>query len=257
MKPSLPLVATLSTLVLLSPVLAHAETETPQPKDMERQSYESGGVLAGMAVGALAGGPLGALVTAAAGGWFGNVVHDAKTGKLARAELLTAQQELFALQQSNTTLQQQNLALGEKLEQSNLLASTGKIAAATTNCCANTLLTLHFRSASTAVENHYQQTLKEFAELAKAMPDATVEINGHADRRGDTAANLALSAQRVQAVESALRKLGLTRVRYATKAQGELQPLSMEDSLESNFFDRRVQVALRGKDGALLSLSRP
>ena len=115
---------------------------------------------------------------------------------------------------------------------------------------------LHFRSGSSAVESHYSAQLENFVGYVKSVPGAIVEIYGYADRRGEQTDNLWLSHERVQSVEKSLRDLGLRNFTYETTALGEGQPLTAAESLENNFFDRRVVLRVRKDQSALASTTR-
>lgn len=237
------------TALMLGTQPALSQTES----DDAREVYESTGALGGFVIGAAAGGPVGALVTTLGGQWLGNRLHEAKVSRSAQAELEVAQARLSKLQSEHEALQQRLIALNKELEKQNLIASTSAMEAQIADCCSDGKLTLHFRSNSSEIETHYQPLLEEFGKLAGSAPEARIEIVGYADRRGETAANLALSQRRVQAVEAALRGQGLGRSRFISKAFGEERPLSNEESLEANFFDRRVIVSLRAANGELLT----
>lgn len=238
-------------VLALSQTALAADAWTPPAGDeLKRQQYESSGVLGGLAIGALAGGPLGAVASAVAGGWLGNKVHEARDNRIVKEELELARHELERLQASN-------LALSQELEQKNLVASTMSQPQATAACCQDSALTLHFRSNSSNVEPHYLPALREFVRLTNGLHEVTVEITGHSDRRGADPANLALAQQRVQSVEKSLRDMGLRQVRVETLARGEQQPVSVLDDAQGRFFDRRVQLRLRQSERhGLLSSSQ-
>jgi peptidoglycan-associated lipoprotein len=98
--------------------------------------------------------------------------------------------------------------------------------------------------------------LEEFVGYVQSLPGAVVEIYGFADRRGEQTDNLWLSQERVQSVEKSLRELGLKNFTYETTALGEGQPATATDTLETNFFDRRVVLRVRKDQNELVSSSR-
>ena len=124
-----------------------------------------------------------------------------------------------------------------------------------TACCDNTVLSLHFRSGSAAIETQYEEQLVSLVKLAQQMPSASVEITGYADRNGDAEKNLALSHQRSESVKQLLEKLGITDSSITTIAYGETKPLRFEQNLETDFFDRRVIVRLRDASKQMLTQS--
>ena len=258
------------TLVLGSLVTIMAASSVLQAQDLdpaERQRYEARGVLGGMAAGAIAGGPPGVIAGAIAGGWISEQILTHKQNKLLKAHLEQTRQELLALQSRNNTLQEQ-LSAARKAADSNLrqIASTSLYPAGISSAFSagpngmefsGSELVLHFRTGSIEVENHYMQSLEDFVKAATLVPDAVVDIQGHADRRGDSAANLALSRQRVKAVEDQLRSLGLRNVAWNITASGEQDPISEVDNFETNFFDRRVSLRVYSANIELLSTATP
>lgn len=247
-RPTTTFCSNLGSLILLlalsQPALAADTWTPPDASEIKRQQYESSGVLSGLALGALAGGPIGAVASAVAGGWLGNKVHEARESRVVKEDLELAQHELERLQASH-------LALSQELARKNLVASTTSQppaavpAAVPAACCQDSALTLHFRSNSSNIEPHYLPALREFVRLTNGLHEVTVEISGHSDRRGADPANLALAQQRVQSVEKSLRDMGLRQVRVETTARGEQQPVSVLDDPQGRFFDRRVQLRLR------------
>lgn len=88
--------------------------------------------------------------------------------------------------------------------------------------------------------------------VAVALNDANqaIEVNGHTDARGDASYNLELSLDRAQAVEQALRALGLG-VEIAVNGFGEEQPVAPNelpdgtDDEAGRAQNRRVEIVIR------------
>jgi outer membrane protein OmpA-like peptidoglycan-associated protein len=176
-----------------------------------------------------------------------------RENKALNASLDNSRSQLASAQAANAQLQAQLAA--SQTAQRNLVASTSREAPVTA-CCGDSELVLHFRSGSSAVEQLYDEQLEAFASYVESVPDAVVEIYGYADRRGEQTDNLWLSQERVQSVEKSLRNLGLRNFTYETTALGEGKPLTATESLENNFFDRRVVLRVRNDQHALASSSR-
>ncbi|HEY0961345.1 MAG TPA: OmpA family protein [Pseudomonadales bacterium] len=223
------------------------------PKEVGR--VETTSVGGGFLLGAAVGGPPGAFAGAVAGALFGDRILVGRRNRALEASLASTRDDLLAMAQRNAELQAQLLAATDGTNHQNLVASTthdtGSRAAV-----GDSSLVLHFRSGSSDVEELYDEDLKDFVALVHSVPNAIVEIYGHADRRGDQTDNLWLSQERVQSVEKALRDLGLRNFSYETTALGEGKPLTATDTLENNFFDRRVVLRLRRDVGAIASHSR-
>lgn len=254
-RSTLTILCSLS-LLLITPMLQAADSQMISEKERHRQ--ESTGVIGGAVVGGILGGPLGAIVTAVFGGVVSDQAYSRKENKLLAAELEGQRQELLAMQADYRALQASHqVALRNaesarartvSLSQSTMLQNQNAI-----TCCKDTELSLHFKTGSSIVEPFYNEKLIEFAALVKELPETVIEITGHADRRGDSGANLALSQQRVQAVEQKLLALGVRNVSLKTNAFGESKPATVDGSLENNFFDRRVILKLLSAENGLLT----
>jgi outer membrane protein OmpA-like peptidoglycan-associated protein len=228
--------------------VSHAHAGELDPKKVEKVETISvgGGFLAGAVVGGPAGAVVGAIVGAVAGDHF--LVR--KENKLMAANLDATRDQLAYVQAANAQL------AADLTAQRNLVASTShEIRSA--SCCGDSELVLHFRSGSSKVEELYDDQLEEFVAYVDSVPGAVVEIYGYADRRGEQNDNLWLSQERVQSVEKSLRNLGLSNFTYETTALGEGQPVTATESLENNFFDRRVVLRVRtDEQNELASSSR-
>ena len=82
------------------------------------------------------------------------------------------------------------------------------------------------------------------AAIAEQLPTGALEISGYADRNGNADANLRLSESRTASVKSFIEGLGLDSAVITAVAYGESRPLHDTQSVETDFFDRRVLVRL-------------
>ena len=239
----------LGTGLALSVSNAHAQDLDQKTVDKVETATVGGGFLIGAAVG----GPPGAFIGAIAGALAGDRFLVGRRNKLLETSLDATRDELLAMQRTNERLQAQLIAANTA--RSNLVASTSDTRTAAA-CCGDSELVLHFRSGSSKVESLYEDQLQQFVGFVESVPGAIVEIYGYADRRGEQNDNLWLSQERVQSVEKSLRELGLKNFTYETTALGEGQPLTATDSVENNFFDRRVVLRVRNERNEYVSSSR-
>lgn len=226
--------------------------------DRDRLKHETTGISSGAVIGGLAAGPFGVIAGAALGAWVSDKTVAAEERDMMAAALAEEHQAMLALQAEYRALEAQHqLALREaeqaKKQNASLAAEARAPQPRVFACCNDSELDLHFKTNSAAIEAHYGDKLAALAKLARELPNAVVEITGHADRRGDADANLALSRQRVKAVAAKLRTLGVEPATLRTNAYGENRPLTDTDSLENNFFDRRVVVRVTYTGSSLIS----
>ena len=251
-------IAALTSMLLISPMLLAANTETVKVSDQDRLRHETTGVVGGAVIGGLVGGPIGAVVTAAFGSWVSDKTLAKKENRLLITELDHQQKELIAMQADYRALQAryqvaQRVADTARLRNASITQRAMSVQPEVVQCCSDTEMSLHFKTNSTDIEPFYNDKLLEFTAIARKYSDAVIEITGHADRRGDSDANLALSRSRIQTIEQRLRSMGITAASLQTNAYGESRPVSEIDSLENNFFDRRVTVKMLTIGNGLLS----
>ena len=240
-----------AVLTTASALSAAADGPVTELSDKEKTRHEATGVVGGALIGGIVGGPLGAIATAAFGGWVSEQRIAKKENDLMHTALDSQQQELVAMQAEYRALQARYQVAARNLQNARLQNASFEAEAARLTgrdnlaaCCSDTELVLHFKSGSARIEPLYDEQLEAFAKLLTSLPEAVIEITGHADRAGDNGANLALSQQRIQAVERKLQSLGVRTGALQTSAFGESRPLSESDNFENNFFDRRVQMRI-------------
>jgi outer membrane protein OmpA-like peptidoglycan-associated protein len=90
----------------------------------------------------------------------------------------------------------------------------------------------------------YETELQNISHVLRRNKDARITLTGFADRRGEQGFNLSLSEDRVDAVQQYLVRHGVSKQQIISTAYGESQPLNSMESLENNFFDRRVLIEL-------------
>lgn len=227
-----------------------AEYQNPPTKE------ETTGALSGAILGGLAGGPPGLIVGAAFGALFGEGWRaKSEVGEL-QASLYGSQLRLAALQEESQAMQARHQLAEQRLEELSLSRARtypASIQLANTPCCDNTIVSLNFRSGSSAIETHYEEQLTSLSKIAEQMPTASVEITGYADRNGNPDLNLELSRERSNSVKQFLTSRGIQNSSIKTIAHGETKPLHSTQDFESDFFDRRVIVRLRDNSASMLT----
>ncbi|QBY01949.1 OmpA family protein [Rhodophyticola sp. CCM32] len=89
-------------------------------------------------------------------------------------------------------------------------------------------------------------TIAEMGAFLATNPDVRVVIVGHTDNQGAMAYNLALSAQRAEAVVAALRDdHGIEADRMAHAGAGFLAPVAVNTTAEGRALNRRVEMIAR------------
>ena len=93
------------------------------------------------------------------------------------------------------------------------------------------LAVINFSSGSADIPADNMEIIRKSAEAMKRAPaGSTIEIGGHTDNTGDSAANLALSQARADAVRSALVNAGVSASMITTKGYGDARPRVSNDT---------------------------
>lgn len=260
LRTPLLLSAGLSAALLAANVQADSTATSQSSYQNDYASKEETvGFFSGALLGGLAGGPPGAILGAAIGAFAGDGQQARSRNNELQAELLTARLESDRLRDTTRELQEQYQIAMAELDQ--LRSTRARTLPAylpgsdAVSCCGDTAISIHFRTGSSVIEGHYREQLEGIAKLAQQMPTAAIEITGYADRNGDGEKNLQLSRQRSAEVKNYLNAHGIDDASIVTLGYGENNPLYETQSMETDFFDRRVTVRIRDTSESLLSQS--
>ncbi|MDO6834120.1 sortase-associated OmpA-like protein PdsO [Pseudoalteromonas carrageenovora] len=228
---------TLIALTLVASVCSPAFASTASTPSKEAHKETAIGLGAGAIIGGVVGGPVGAFIGAFAGGLIG----DSKVAD----DKIAQQQQAITLMQEKTSDYMHVLNHNNRLEQQlEVLANQNEqlTQAQIKNLLA---MTVQFKTGSSVIAPHFAQQLDQLVTLLNNQPQLALDLSGFADQRGDEQANLLLSKKRVNAVQSYLIKHGISHKRLSTQAFGEQQTLARSNTVEDNFFDRRVTLTTR------------
>ncbi len=220
-------VKTIASALVLAGALSSNQVLADSSKEQDK------GAVTGLVVGAIAAGPVGAFAGTVLGAEvFGRLFQQKRALKVLSTEVdqLTAALTSERSQHANTIS-----ALNQDLDTLiGLQSGTAK----------SRTLPIQFRTASSDIEPHYLTELNNLVSVLSRNKDANITITGYADRRGDDQYNHQLSENRVTRVKQYLVRRGVHPSQIHGIAHGESQPVATEESLENNFFDRRVVLEL-------------
>jgi len=194
------------------------------------------GVVTGLAFGAVAAGPVGAVVGAGAGALLGDHYHrQAQTTAALTAELKRSEGERTQLAQSVAQLDDSlRQARAHRDELAGELAHTDQLG-----------LDVSFRTADDSVAAQAMSPLLKLGALAASLPQAQVSVAGFADPRGAQACNDKLSLRRAQNVAAVLASAGVPRERIRIEAHCSGEAQDADGDLDSYALERRVTVRLQ------------
>lgn len=228
-------------------ILALTIASLSHAKERDTSVEETRGAVAGLLIGATIAGPLGAGVGAMIGGGvLGKLVGINRINSELESELQREEANV-----SNAKIQMHAMAEKNRMQQERLRNSVvdlnkdlDKLLEVQANSWNHRQLPVQFRTASTRIETHYQSQLVRMALVLSRNQDARVMLSGFSDRRGDIAYNQKLSENRVKEVSDFLLARGVKPNQILSRAFGESQPLKDVETVEDNFFDRRVVLDL-------------
>ncbi len=103
-----------------------------------------------------------------------------------------------------------------------------------------------FGAGSSVVTPEHAAQLDRVANVLNLLPNVTVTVVGHADQKGDDAANYALSEARAVSVVRYLVSKGVTPSRLSARAVGEQDLLTADESEASLALNRRTEFIFYG-----------
>lgn len=211
--------------------------EPPFPEQPFPEQSAGGAVTTGSFVtGALAAGPVGAIAGLVVGGWLGKKVDAAN-----QAEDLSASQQL------EKHRHQQQLATAERRIQE-LSAALAQAQQRSTDYAQLILdelqITLMFRTADEQLDSAGHSRLDNLGRFLVNNPQLTVQLDGYADPRGDSAYNQRLSQQRVDWVSRQLQQRGVAAKRIHSQAHGDTESRTQSGDYDGYALERVVNVRI-------------
>lgn len=147
----------------------------------------------------------------------------------AQQESALAQQQSAMAQQETADLQRQIAELNAKPTERGLVVTLGDVL---------------FDTGKAVLKSDANTNLSKLAAFLNKYPDRTVLIEGHTDTVGNEDYNKALSQRRADSVKVWLMKLGVKSDRLVTSGNGELSPVSSNDTASGRQLNRRVEVII-------------
>jgi OmpA-OmpF porin, OOP family len=111
---------------------------------------------------------------------------------------------------------------------------------------------IHFETAKATIKPESYPILDAVSASLKGNPQVKlIEIQGHADERGDDDYNLRLTEDRSQAVKQYLIDHGVEADRLTARGYGENKPVCRKHTEDCWSINRRVEFVIKRQDGAI------
>jgi len=108
---------------------------------------------------------------------------------------------------------------------------------------------VHFAINRDSISARSAAVLERLATVLRANPGLSVELQGHADERGNEVFNRILSRSRAEVVRTYLVAAGVERSRITVRAFGVAKPVMRGNDIVSFARNRRVEFVFSGGDG--------
>jgi outer membrane protein OmpA-like peptidoglycan-associated protein len=101
---------------------------------------------------------------------------------------------------------------------------------------------------STALKTDARTNISKLSKILQKYPDTNILVEGHTDATGTTEYNQTLSEKRASAVAAYAEGEGVATSRFQTVGYGENQPVASNDTVEGKAKNRRVEIAIFAND---------
>lgn len=236
MKKVMILAASVASVIALPVPSAAADVPTQAKQELT--------AVGAITVGALAGGPPGAIAGMVAGAWLAGELGRAGELEATAAQLVGARGELDMASERVASLERElGMAQAEQRRLAKSLLASLEVA-------------LMFRTGESVLSDGGRSQLASLARYLRQHEDLRIQVSGYADPRGDDAANMALSRARAEAVADALVAQGVPRDRLLVDAYGEQHVVSAQGDPDAWAMERRVVISLEREQGLALTPAR-
>lgn len=251
---NLAIATALITTLSISPVYAASEQSIQTSiSETDAKNREGIGFGAGMVVGAIFGGPVGAFITGIAGNLIAKTMNDEQKID----DLATAYQREKNDNQTTLLAYQQKIDNLTQSYQDELLALEKNYQTTSELQAQNLLMSLQFSTGSSEIKAHYNDQIDALVKIIKQSPNLTIDLSGYTDKQGSDELNHALSLARINAVKNALINQGIAADRISLFAFGEQSPVVASTDKEISFYDRRVVIQLKSQSTARQTIINP
>ncbi len=105
-----------------------------------------------------------------------------------------------------------------------------------------------FKTNSADLQPEAKANIQKLGTILKKYADTNILIEGHTDDTGTDAYNQTLSERRAESVAQYTQNQGVDRGRFSVRGYGESQPVASNTTVEGRQQNRRVEIAIMAND---------
>jgi outer membrane protein OmpA-like peptidoglycan-associated protein len=105
-----------------------------------------------------------------------------------------------------------------------------------------------FKTNSSDLQPEAKANIEKLGTVLKKYDDTNILVEGHTDSTGSDTYNMSLSERRAQAVANFTQAQGVAAARFTIKGYGESQPIVSNSTAEGRQQNRRVEIAIMAND---------
>lgn len=213
-----------------SPLDSYPNIQTDNNQHSPESIKKSASPMIGSIIGTVVGGPVGLLVGAFGGIFLGDELSKADQYDVLVDENQQVHGQLADAQHQLSSLQQRLHAQNEEQKALHALAMS------------HLEFQILFHTGNDALALNELERLDDLAEFLQKNSHLSIRLHGHADPRGSSRYNTALSSQRSSNVRYALEARGIESARIEHYFYGSEQSQALTGDLDAYVFDRRVTI---------------
>ena len=205
----------------------------------DNQTEERVGFSTGLVIGAIAGGPAGAIISAVAGAWLGDKVNEADKVPVLHTELASKTTDLNQLKRELVVADTELHEVRAQLVQQEI---TQQKVSQQKHAVTGLKFDVMFRTNSSELQDDAIEKLIPIALLMEQYADYDIQLTGHGDVVGTVDGNRIVAEDRALRVKQSLLNAGIDTRRVHIINLGNTQAMAELVDVEGRAMERRVRI---------------
>lgn len=205
----------------------------------DNQTEERVGFGTGLVIGAIAGGPAGAIISAVAGAWLGDKVNEADKVPVLHTKLASRTTDLNQLKRELVVADTELHKVRAQLVEQEI---TQQKVSQQRHAVTGLKFDVMFRTNSSELEDDAIEKLLPIALLMEQYADYDIQLTGHGDVVGTVDGNRIVAEDRALRVKQSLVNAGIDTRRVHIINLGNTQAMAELVDVEGRAMERRVRI---------------